>query len=61
MDHGVPDTAEEPPIPMMLLVPFANSLASQAPAWSIDESSNACFAWMYVFLKIAFFSALGKH
>lgn len=45
MDHSVPDAAEESPIPVgTMVMQFANSFTSQAPAWLIDESSNACFA-----------------
>lgn len=45
MDHNVPDAAEESPIPLgAMVMQFANSFTSQAPAWLIDESSNACFA-----------------
>lgn len=44
MDHNVPGAAEESTIPVGALVTqFANSSTSQAPAWLIDESSNACF------------------
>lgn len=45
MDHNVPDTAEESPSPVgAMVMQFANSFTRQAPAWLIDESSNACFA-----------------